>query len=98
MAIEPSAVTIQLRSEIAPTWAMFVGSMMMPEPIMFTATSTVSWTSVIFFAGAVSAMVDPRWLMRRVPYAQPAARGSAGKILRRPGPGFKGARERPGCP
>src|SRR5262245_21948437 len=49
MAIEPSAVTIQDKSEIAPTWAMFVGSMMMPEPIMFTATMKVSWTRFIFF-------------------------------------------------
>ena len=45
------------RSEIAPTFAMFVGSMMIPEPIMFTATSTVSWNTFIFFAG--SAMKSP---------------------------------------
>ena len=49
MAIEPSAVTIQDSSEIAPTLAMFVGSMMIPEPIMFTATMNVSWIRLIFF-------------------------------------------------
>ena len=42
MAIEPTAVTIHDSSEIAPTCAMFVGSMMMPEPIMLTATMKVS--------------------------------------------------------
>ena len=42
MAIEPSAVTIQDRSEIAPTCAMLAGSMMIPDPIMFTATMNVS--------------------------------------------------------
>ena len=49
MAIEPSAVTIQDSSEIAPTCAMFVGSMMMPEPIMLTATMNVSCIRFIFF-------------------------------------------------
>ena len=34
--MEPSAVTIQESKDIAPTCAMFAGSMMMPEPIMFT--------------------------------------------------------------
>jgi hypothetical protein len=33
IAIEPSAVTTQDRREIAPTFAMFVGSMMIPDPI-----------------------------------------------------------------
>src|SRR5262245_15025596 len=52
--MDPSAVTIQESSEIAPTWAMLVGSMMMPEPIMFTATMNVSCTTFIFLAaGAV---------------------------------------------
>ena len=50
MAIEPSAVTIQESREIAPTCAMLVGSMMMPEPIMFTATMNVSCTTFIFLA------------------------------------------------
>ena len=50
MAIEPSAVTIHESSEIAPTCAMLVGSMMMPEPIMFTATMNVSCTTFIFLA------------------------------------------------
>src|SRR6476659_1578659 len=49
MAIDPSAVTIHDVSEIAPTPAMFAGSMMMPEPIMFTATMNVSCTTFIFF-------------------------------------------------
>src|SRR5262249_24618407 len=49
MAIEPRAVTIQDSSEIAPTLAMFVGSIMMPEPIMFTATMNVSCIRFIFF-------------------------------------------------
>ena len=42
MAIEPIAVTIHESSEMAPTFAMFVGSMMIPDPIMFTATMNVS--------------------------------------------------------
>ena len=42
-------MTIQESSEIAPTLAMLVGSMMIPEPIMFTATMNVSWTRFIFF-------------------------------------------------
>src|SRR5262245_64416754 len=50
--MDPSAVTIQDSREIAPTWAMLVGSMMMPEPIMFTATMNVSCTTFIFLAGA----------------------------------------------
>src|SRR3954469_3542012 len=55
MAMEPSAVTIHESREIAPTWAMLVGSMMMPEPIMLTATMNVSCTTFIFLAvGAVS--------------------------------------------
>ena len=54
MAIEPSAVTIQDSSEIAPTLAMFVGSMMMPEPIMLTATMNVSWSKFIFFCAAMA--------------------------------------------
>src|SRR6187401_733057 len=49
MAIDPTAVTIHDVSEIAPTPAMFAGSMMMPEPIMFTATMNVSCTTFIFF-------------------------------------------------
>src|SRR5262245_39464218 len=54
MAIEPTAVTIQESSEIAPTFAMLVGSMMMPEPIMLTATMNVSWTRLIFFVSATT--------------------------------------------
>jgi hypothetical protein len=54
MAIEPSAVTIQESSEMAPTLAMFVGNMMIPEPIMFTATMNVSWVRFIFFCDAMS--------------------------------------------
>jgi hypothetical protein len=50
MAIEPTAVTPHDSSEIAPTCAMFAGSMMMPEPIMLTATSNVSCTRLIFLA------------------------------------------------
>src|SRR3954451_8963084 len=53
--MEPSAVTIQESREIPPTWAMLVGSMMMPEPIMLTATMNVSCVTFIFLAaGAVS--------------------------------------------
>ena len=47
--MEPTAVTIQDSSDIAPTWAMLVGSMMIPEPIMFTATMNVSCIRFIFF-------------------------------------------------
>src|SRR5262245_48649436 len=57
MAMEPTAVTPQLSSEIAPTWAMFAGSMMMPEPIMFTATMNVSCIRFIFLVG--SATIPP---------------------------------------
>ena len=53
MAIEPTAVTIQDSSEIAPTLAMLVGSMMMPEPIMFTATMNVSCSRFIFFFSGI---------------------------------------------
>src|SRR5512147_2144283 len=56
MAMDPSAVTTHDRREIAPTLAMFVGSMMIAEPIMFTATMNVSWTRLIFLA---SCMVVP---------------------------------------
>jgi hypothetical protein len=42
MAMEPTAVTSQESSEIAPTSAMFVGSMMIPEPIMLTIVMKVS--------------------------------------------------------
>jgi hypothetical protein len=44
-------VTIHDSSDMAPTLAMLVGSMMIPEPIMFTATMNVSWTRFIFFFG-----------------------------------------------
>src|SRR5262249_55903093 len=54
MAIEPRAVITQDNSEIAPTFAMFVGSMMIPEPIMLTATMNVSWVNVIFFRSSTS--------------------------------------------
>src|SRR5262245_823293 len=54
IAIEPTAVTPQESSEIAPTCAMFVGNMMMPDPIMFTATMNVSWTRDIFFVGVAT--------------------------------------------
>src|SRR4051812_47104281 len=54
MAIDPSAVTTQDNSEIAPTCAMFAGSMMMPEPIMFTATTNVSCIKFIFFGSCMA--------------------------------------------
>jgi hypothetical protein len=54
IAIDPSAVTTHDSSEIAPTFAMLVGSMMIPEPIMFTATMNVSWTTFIFLVSATS--------------------------------------------
>jgi hypothetical protein len=54
IAIDPKAVTTHDSSEIAPTFAMLVGSMMIPEPIMFTATMNVSWTTFIFFVSATS--------------------------------------------
>src|SRR3954464_2276960 len=61
MAMEPSAVTIHESREIAPTWAMLLGSMMMPEPIMLTATMNVSCTTFIFLAaGAVSPLTAGR--------------------------------------
>ena len=48
MAIEPTAVTIHDSREMAPTWAMLVGSMMIPDAIMFMDTINVSWTRFIF--------------------------------------------------
>jgi hypothetical protein len=59
MAIEPNAVTIHESSEMAPTFAMFVGSMMIPLPIMFTATMNVSWMRFIFFACFCSCLTAP---------------------------------------
>lgn len=41
-AMEPTAVTSQETIESAPTCASFDGSMMMPEPIIFTAVRMVS--------------------------------------------------------
>src|SRR6478609_10407496 len=55
MAREPTAVTSQDSSEIAPTWAMLAGSMMMPDPIMFTVTRKVSCTTLIFFLASAGA-------------------------------------------
>ena len=49
-------MTIHDSSEIAPTCAMLVGSMMMPEPIMFTATMNVSCIRFIFFCGSAMAL------------------------------------------
>src|SRR5262249_51818194 len=54
MAIEPSAVTTHDKSEIAPTLAMFVGSMMISEPVMLTATMKVSWIRVILFRSSTA--------------------------------------------
>src|SRR5512145_3402674 len=68
IAIEPTAVTSHDSSEIAPTCAMFVGNMMMPEPIMLTATMNVSWVRFIFFC---SAMI----LLLRVPPCDSLAHG-----------------------
>lgn len=47
MASEPIAVTTHDSNEIAPTFAMFAGSMMIPEPIMLTVTINVSCTTFI---------------------------------------------------
>ena len=59
MAIDPRAVTTHESNEIAPTPAMFAGSMMMPEPIMFTATMNVSCTTFIFFfVSAIRLLLD----------------------------------------
>src|SRR5512139_722754 len=52
IAIDPTAVTSHDSSEIAPTWAMLAGSMMMPDPIMFTVTMNVSCTTPIFFCAS----------------------------------------------
>ncbi|MDT4821937.1 hypothetical protein FQZ97_551280 [compost metagenome] len=52
MAIEPTAVIAQDSSDAAPSWAMLDGSMMMPEPIMFTATRVVSPVRPIFLLEA----------------------------------------------
>ena len=47
---------------------MFAGSMMMPEPIMFTATMNVSWIRFIFFLVVCQPLVSPM--------IQPSARHS----------------------
>ena len=54
IAIEPTAVTSQDKSEIAPTCAMFVGSIIIPDPIIFTATMNVSCIRVIFLGCSIS--------------------------------------------
>ena len=59
IAIEPTAVTPHDRSEMAPTCAMFAGSMMMPEPIMLTATSTVNCIMLIFLVVVLSITSSP---------------------------------------
>src|SRR5258705_13370069 len=60
MATDPNAVTSQESSEIAPTLAMLAGSMMIPEPIMFTVTRNVSWVKFIFFVSMVGVLpVNP---------------------------------------
>ena len=59
IAIEPTAVTIHDSSEIAPTCAMLVGSMMIPEPIMFTATMNVSCIRFIFFFSGIPSSSFP---------------------------------------
>ncbi|MCY1429261.1 hypothetical protein D9M71_451710 [compost metagenome] len=59
MAMEPMAVNIQDSSDTAPSWAMLVGSMMMPEPIMFTATRVVSPVRPIFLPGSAIDDVIP---------------------------------------
>ncbi|MNE00245.1 hypothetical protein D3C80_926490 [compost metagenome] len=51
--MEPTAVTAHDNSDTAPSCAMLVGSMMMPEPIMFTVTKVVSPIRLIFFDSAM---------------------------------------------
>ncbi|MNJ66461.1 hypothetical protein D3C77_625420 [compost metagenome] len=46
--MEPTAVMIHDSNETAPSCAMLDGSMMMPEPIMLTATRVVRPTRPIF--------------------------------------------------
>lgn len=46
-AVEPPAVMSQETTEKVPTSASFVGSMMMPEPIMLRAVSIVSCVTLI---------------------------------------------------
>ena len=57
---------------MAPTFAMFVGSMMMPEPIMFTATMNVSCIRLIFLAACAD-----------VPFATPVSDAAATTAGRR---------------
>src|SRR5687767_10532703 len=65
MAIEPTAVTTHDSREIAPTCAMLVGSMMMPDPIMLTATMKVSWIRLIRFGWSM--MPPPSRAVRDLP-------------------------------
>ena len=62
MAIEPSTITSHDSNEIAPTCAIFVGSMMIPDPIMFTATMKVSCIRFMRFATAGSAKGALAWI------------------------------------
>jgi|GEM_PF-3481144 hypothetical protein len=55
MAIEPIAVKAHDNSDTAPSCAMLVGSMMMPDPIMLTVTSVVSPIRLIFLLESVIA-------------------------------------------
>ena len=80
MASEPNAVTIQDSSEIAPTWAMFDGNMMMPEPIMLTITMKVSCTTFIFFCDC--AMASASECQRGRVHAPHALTQSTSQVLR----------------
>ncbi|MNJ29383.1 hypothetical protein D3C77_239470 [compost metagenome] len=51
--MEPIAVTPHDSNDTAPSCAMLVGSMMMPEPIILTVTKVVSPTRPIFFDSAI---------------------------------------------
>jgi len=50
MAMEPTAVTSHESREIAPNWPILAGNMMMPDPIIFTATNVVSPMRLIFLS------------------------------------------------
>ena len=79
--MEPMAVTIHDSNETAPSWAMLVGSRMMPDPIMFTVTSVVSPVRLIFLLE--SAITIPRFTQHTAPAGEiSVAVGSRSSLVR----------------
>ena len=65
-AIEPTAVTSQEIIEIVPTSASLVGSMMIPDPIIFTMVRIVSCTTPILLDLLIIFLLSAETAERRV--------------------------------